>query len=1017
MRLTTPPFKLLSAKALLIVALSFLFCQSLQAQGAIDLMPSLGGGSLLNAQVEVLEDPSGDLSFDEVQKSKAFKISGSRTLNFGYTSSVVWVRFELSNPLDYPVSWLLEQEFWQINWLDFYQQDSHGGWRQSKTGNLTKFSTREYPYQGFIFPLEFSTGESKKIYLRFETDQVLEIKLEVWSPTKFSTKHQAQALILGHYFGFLWLMAIYSFFLYRSLADRSYLFYFFFLVSLALMQMTEQGLLYQYLLVDFPRLNYYCSPVWTTMIIVAGQFFTREFLHTKKYAPIWNVLLIVTGALASTTLITVLILPFWLNDYLIAGVALLAIVTVIGSSLTSALKGYKPAKFFLGAWAFFIFGALLALGRALFILPSNFFTIHGIQIGSAVQVVLLAMGLAGRIKQLRQDKAEIEMKGEEDGRFRATMDSSTDAIITSNAQGIILSWNRGAELIFGYDHSAAIDQSLTLILPPLYLEEILAGMRDYSQNQQSKFLERAKEIKAHDASGSELPIEISMNAWVTEGTFFFSCVIRDIRARKELEKEAATHAAAIRELLDNAGQGFFSFTQDLKIHKDFSAACIDLFGEGFDGQSASELLFPVDSGGENQSLLSMIFEGNIEPVVALSLLPKEIKVAEKVMALEYFLIEKKHDLLETRIMVAATDITIEKMLQQDLEGSQKTRELVSNVVMNQEYFFQFVHDLLDLLLKIETLAEKAATPADFNALMPIFHTIKGNSAIFSLELIQTKSHQIESDISASDFVKGESENRQAISELVATAATEIRGDLMDYLDLLSDFIPVEDWGNVGARSYHVSEEKIANLEAVVLSGRGDSSLKSVVQKLRFQPIAPIFRVLAQEAQRLASQLGKQAKVEVAGEETEVDLKRLKPILDSLVHIIRNSLDHGLEPALERENQGKSAMGKLSLQADIKAEHLEIEIYDDGAGIDAKKIESIARSRGLVAGDSSLTSQEAFQLVFLPGFSSAQKVTELSGRGVGISTVKDEVENLGGTIELFSKLSEGTRFLIKLPLFA
>ncbi|MDX2470572.1 MAG: 7TM diverse intracellular signaling domain-containing protein [SAR324 cluster bacterium] len=983
----------------------------------INLEPSLGSGTVINQYLEILEDAGGKLTFEQVLEAEGFKARGTRDLNLGYTNSAIWVRFDLSNPLDEPTAWLLEQEFWNINWIDLYKQNLHGGWKHIKTGNLTPFKTREYPYQGFIFPLDFSAKETKTIYVRLQTDQVFEFKFELWNPTQFSGKHQAQALVLGHYFGLMWLMAIYSFFIYRSLNDRSYLFYFIFLVSLSMMQLSEQGMVFQYLIPEFPRLHYYSAPFWVAAMTTSGLFFAREYLHTKNHAPFWNFVLFFGGIASGFTLFSALVIPYWLNDYILASVAAFALVALIGSSIGAMVNGFKPARFFLGAWLFFIIGAVLAIARGLLLLPGNFFTLHGLQIGSAILVVLLSVGLANRIKQIQQKKVEAEMKGEEDGRFRATMDSSTDAIITSNAQGVILTWNRGAEIIFGFSALEAIDQSLTLILPPQYLEEILQGMRDYSQNKGGQFLEGAKEIKGHDKSGEDLPIEVAMNAWVTGGTFFFSCVIRDIRRRKELEKEATIYAAAIRDLLDNAGQGFFSFTEDLKIHKDFSAACIELFGLGFESQSATNLLFPSDENGENKSLVDMIFSGNIDSDVALSLLPNELDVLQKVVSLEYFFIEKKHELLESRIMVAATDITIEKMLTRDLEGSQKTRELVSNVVMNQEYFFQFVHDLLDLLLKVEGKATLAQGPEDFNGLMPIFHTIKGNSAIFSLELIQTKAHETESEISASPFVTGESSDPQSLKDKIKAAATTIRGDLMDYLDLLSDFIPVEDWDNVGSRSYHVSEEKIANLEAVVLSGKGENSLKTVVQKLRLQPIAPIFRVLAQEAQRLASHLGKQTQVEMAGEKTEVDLNRLKPILDSLVHIIRNSLDHGLEPALERETKGKNAMGKLALEADIKADHLQIEIYDDGAGIDPVQIESIAREKGLITNDTPpLQPHEACQLIFLPGFSSAHSVTELSGRGVGISTVKDEVENLGGTIELFSKLGQGTRFLIKLPLF-
>ena len=158
-------------------------------------------------------------------------------------------------------------------------------------------------------------------------------------------------------------------------------------------------------------------------------------------------------------------------------------------------------------------------------------------------------------------------------------------------------------------------------------------------------------------------------------------------------------------------------------------------------------------------------------------------------------------------------------------------------------------------------------------------------------------------------------------------------------------------------------------------------------------------------------------MEIIGEKTELDKTLIEEINDPLVHLIRNSVDHGIESPDEREKAGKNPKGKITLTAEHEGNHIIISIIDDGKGIDPDAITKKAISKGIISKEKSeeLTKQEIFNLIFAPGFSTAEKVTNVSGRGVGMDVVKTNVTRLRGIIDIDSEIGKGTKIDIKLPL--
>ena len=197
--------------------------------------------------------------------------------------------------------------------------------------------------------------------------------------------------------------------------------------------------------------------------------------------------------------------------------------------------------------------------------------------------------------------------------------------------------------------------------------------------------------------------------------------------------------------------------------------------------------------------------------------------------------------------------------------------------------------------------------------------------------------------------------------------------------------------------------------------RNMRGLQESVMRVRMLPISFVFSRFPRMARDLAQRLGKQIDLKLTGQETELDKTVMEKIGDPLVHLVRNSIDHGIEMPDVRIANGKSAMGTVHLDAYHRGGNIAVEVSDDGAGLDKDRILAKAKSRGIVGQNDTLTDEQIYDLIFVPGFSTAEKTTDVSGRGVGMDVVRRNVNELGGKIEIKSFPGKGSRFVINLPL--
>ena len=197
--------------------------------------------------------------------------------------------------------------------------------------------------------------------------------------------------------------------------------------------------------------------------------------------------------------------------------------------------------------------------------------------------------------------------------------------------------------------------------------------------------------------------------------------------------------------------------------------------------------------------------------------------------------------------------------------------------------------------------------------------------------------------------------------------------------------------------------------------RVTNDLQETVMKIRMLPIAQTFNRFPRLIRDLSRDLGKEVKLEMSGEETELDKSVIEVLVDPLIHIVRNAMDHGIEMPEERIRAGKPREGTISLNASHNGNLIVIKISDDGKGMSPQKIFESAVKKGLVSADAKLTERQMLEYIFAPGFSTATKVTNLSGRGVGMDVVKKSLDKINGTVGIETELGKGSTFFLRIPL--
>ncbi len=231
--------------------------------------------------------------------------------------------------------------------------------------------------------------------------------------------------------------------------------------------------------------------------------------------------------------------------------------------------------------------------------------------------------------------------------------------------------------------------------------------------------------------------------------------------------------------------------------------------------------------------------------------------------------------------------------------------------------------------------------------------------------------------------------------------------------LADEYASMSSWFDLFENDFKATSTKLRSSTQNL--GRIASELQEGVMKIRMVPIGTIFNRFPRVVRDLCRDLGRKVNLVIEGEDTELDKTVVDDLLDPIMHCVRNSVDHGIEPPEERQALGKDETGTLTLKASNEGNMIIIDIIDDGQGIEVEKVKAKAVSKGLISPNKVLSNQEAYNLIFMAGFSTSDKISNVSGRGVGLDVVKDSVAKLKGSITVTSERHKGSKFSIRLPL--
>lgn len=395
-------FRLYLATILLLIATAS------QAAPTVQLGPSVGKYDL-GLHADILEDQQGELTIEQVSSAAYANQWGQNQQaipNFSFSDSAYWLRITLSSEMQREKTWWLEVAFALQDYIDYYLLHNKNIINVSHTGDHVDFNTRPVDYRNFLFEFDISPGETRQIYLRFQSHDGLHepCPIILWDQQSFALANGLNNLGIGLYFGIMLAMAIYNLFIFLMVRDRAYAYYGIYIIGFCFWLTFYYGYSFQYLWPNYPNWNNQGAMVSSSFWAIFMTLFIRSFLDTKRLVPRFDMLYKITicGLIFN-------ILFSFTGNYAICVKILVGLggpmcLATFAAGFICLRAGFRPARYFLLAWSVLLLSLMIFVLRITGILPVTFIIEKSIQIGSAIEVMLLSLGLADRINVLKNEK-------------------------------------------------------------------------------------------------------------------------------------------------------------------------------------------------------------------------------------------------------------------------------------------------------------------------------------------------------------------------------------------------------------------------------------------------------------------------------------------------------------------------------------------------------------------------------------------------------------------------------------
>ena len=481
-----------------------------------------------------------------------------------------------------------------------------------------------------------------------------------------------------------------------------------------------------------------------------------------------------------------------------------------------------------------------------------------------------------------------------------------------------------------------------------------------------------------------------------------------------LEARIKEKTAKVTTLLDNAGQGFLTFDENFIIDEEYSKECIKLMGSSIANNNITDLLFTTIEKKEffKSTLLTALEETiDIKRNSYISLLPSIILLNKKAVKLEYKILQNNH------FMLILTNITSQKKLEKKIKKEQEVLKMIVSIVSEPDTFYEIKDEYKEFINSYEDLIDTTKTPLhNISNMYRTIHTYKGIFSQLYMQDIANHLHDLESDISK--MIQETIHSNNDLLELFKN--NDFDSSLEKSLDIIKEilgeeFLNSQNFLKIDFTDIQSLQEKISNiLDHKVSTTPECQDILSCVQNLSSQKLITLLNPYISLTQQLASRLEKEIyEFDIVGDKNLIVSDKFKPFVKSLIHLFRNSIDHGIETPEVRVDNGKDEKGTILCSFKEEDENLYLTISDDGAGIDINKIKEKLLSKGI--NTDNLSDQKIYEFIFNDNFTTKDDISDISGRGIGTSAVKHELEKLNGDIKIISQKNIGTTFEFVVPL--
>lgn len=491
-----------------------------------------------------------------------------------------------------------------------------------------------------------------------------------------------------------------------------------------------------------------------------------------------------------------------------------------------------------------------------------------------------------------------------------------------------------------------------------------------------------------------------------------------------LESQVEQRTLAIRNLLDEAGQGFLSVSDDLLIMPEYSVECERLLGPDLTGQPLFSLVYAADmtDRGFFEELMRQVIgeRDEVRAAMLLSLLPGEVRIGGRHVELQCKKLAGEAGMPE-RVMVIMTDVSDRRQLETAMEQERRMLRMVVHVVAHYAIFKELTEDYKQFAAAgIRSILTADAPPADkIDELMRHAHTFKGNWAQLDFMAVVEKLHDFETQLLEWRQKVDDREDKEMPPRFAEWLAgvdcfAWLEADMQVLRDMLGDRFADQ------SETVWVKKEKLVQLQRTVAELFPTTEGKRIVEELRrlgCKPMRDLLSIYPDYVQRLAEKLGKSVyPMSIEGGKFAVDHERYLPLVRSFSHIFSNMVDHGIETPEARASFGKEKFGTISCRIDATDGDITIVIANDGSVIDTADIRRIALDKGLATATEfdAAAREEQLLFIFRDSFSTKRTISPVSGRGFGLSAVKHAVEVLHGEVSVASDTAQGTVFRFKLP---